>query len=187
MEGVLNLKFGIKETKMSNDEFTIIRAKRGNKEAFTNLIKDNKEYLYKLAYTYVKDENKSLDVLQECIFRTFKSIKNLKEPKYFKTWITRILINCAMDYVKKENKTDYIEFDENLAGIDENIALEEKLDLYNAIDRLRPEFKTVIILKYFNDYSVKEISEIMQVSDNTIKSHLNRARKSLKKILKEEI
>lgn len=166
------------------NEEIIKQARKGNKEAFSKIIKINKEYLYKTAFTYVKDEHKALDILQECIYRSFKGIRKLKEPKYFKTWITRILINCCMDYVNKENKLQYVEYDLNLPSEEVGLSKEEKLDLYNALDKLRPEFRSVIILKYFDGLSIKEISEVMNISENTIKSHLSRGKKNLGSILK---
>lgn len=85
---------------------------RGDYDAFGDLIKMHKDYLYKMAFVYVKDRDKSLDILQECIYKSFKSIKTLKEPKYFKTWITKILINIAIRTIEKDSKLAYLE-DEN--------------------------------------------------------------------------
>ena len=64
------------------------------------------------------------------------------------------------------------------------MAIEDKLDLYDAIDTLRPEYRTVIILKYFNDYTIDEIASLMDLSSNTVKSHLKRARVELSQLLK---
>lgn len=67
------------------------------------------------------------------------------------------------------------------------ISLEEKLDLYKAIDLLKPKYKTVIILKYFDDMKIEDISYVLDVPINTVKSHLKRAKESLSDILKEGI
>lgn len=170
----------------SNDEHKEIkRAISGEKEAFSNLIKQNKLYLYKTAYMYVKDEDKSLEVLQETIVRGIASISKLKNPMYFKTWITRILINVAIDMNRKNSKVEQLTEASEVIEEKNSISLEEKLDLYNAVDLLNENYKTVVIMKYFNDMKIRDIAEVMNVPENTVKTYLNRAKVSLKKILKE--
>lgn len=170
----------------SNDEHKEIkRAISGEKEAFSNLIKQNKLYLYKTAYMYVKDEDKSLEVLQETIVRGIASISKLKNPMYFKTWITRILINVAIDMNRKNSKVEQLTEASEVIEEKNSISLEEKLDLYNAVDLLNENYKTVVIMKYFNDMKIRDIAEVMNVPENTVKTYLNRAKASLKEILKE--
>lgn len=79
------------------------------------------------------------------------------------------------------------EFGNNMKTNDvhSRISVDEKLDLYNAIDLLRDNYKTVIILKYFNDMTIESISKIMETPENTVKTYLRRAKDSLGKILKE--
>ena len=160
------------------------RAIKGDAESFSELIKIYKVYLYKIAYSYVKDEEKALDILQETTYKGLINISNLKEFKFFKTWITRILINVAIDYSKKEDKIIYLNKDMVLASKEKNISIEEKLDLYNAIDSLKEQYKMVIILKYFNDMTIEDISFNIGMPINTVKSHLRRAKGQLKQILK---
>lgn len=169
-----------------NDEYRQVKkAIAGEKESFANLIKLNKMYLYKTAYMYVKDEEKSLEVLQETIARGLININKLKNPKYFKTWITRILINVAIDMNRKNSKTEQLTETLSIVEQKASISLEERLDLYNAVDLLSENYKTVVIMKYFNDMKVKDISEVMSIPQNTVKTYLNRAKVSLKYILKE--
>lgn len=81
---------------------------KGDSLAFTELMKRHKVYLYKIAYSYIKDEQKALDILQETTIKGIINLSKLKEPKFFKTWITRILINIAIDYSKKESNIAYL-------------------------------------------------------------------------------
>lgn len=162
------------------------KAKHGNSDAFAELYKIHKIYLYKIAYSYVKDENKALDILQECAYKGLLNIHKLKEPKHFKTWITRVLINIAIDFVNKEKNILYLHDEAASTCEIDSVSIEEKLDLYNAMDALKESYKTVIILKYFNDMNIKDISYTMDIPENTVKSHLKRAKESLNKILKEE-
>ena len=162
----------------------IKKAILGDKEAFSKLIKNNKEYLYKTAFIYVKNEEKALEVLQETITRGFMGINNLKNSSYFKTWITRILINVALDMIKKDSNTEelneFIEYNDVFS----QVKIEEKIDLYNAVDLLNDNYKTSIILRYFNDLKIHDIALIMDVPENTVKTYLSRAKKELKGILK---
>ena len=144
-----------------------------------------KTYLYKIAFSYVKDEQKALDILQECVYRALLNIEKLKKPKFFKTWITKILINVSINYIQKESKIVYLENGVPEKPQHSSLHIEDKLDLYDAIDCLREDYKTVIVLKYFNDLSINEISSIMELPINTVKSHLKRAKDELRQILKE--
>ena len=156
-----------------------------NCASFEKLLLQYKSYLYKVAYTYVKDKQVALDILQETSFKAWLNIHTLKDEEKFKPWITKILVNTALNYIKKESKVIYME-DEN-SIIYSDISIEEKLDLYDAIDLLKPKYKTVIILKYFDDMKIEDISYVLNTPENTVKSHLKRAKESLSSILKEGI
>lgn len=161
------------------------KAITGDKDAFAKIFAQQSNYLYKIAFMHLKDEQRSLDAIQECAYKGFKNVKNLKDEKHFKSWLTRILINICIDDIRKSSKVVYL--NEDILLTDEtDVSLEESIDLYNAIDNLKPEYKTVIILKYFNDLSLSEISNITDAPVNTVKTRLSRARKLLNLALKED-
>lgn len=186
MESMLILNFKSKAKEISQIKL-VKKSIKGDSQAFVEIMKIYKTDLYKIAYSYVKDEGKALDIIQETTYKGLMNIKKLSEPKYFKTWITKILINVSIDYIKKESNIVYIENEQNVLTINNTISTEEKLDLYDAIDTLRYNYKTAIILKYFKDMSIEEISIHMEVPTNTVKSYLRRAKIELKQVLKEEI
>ena len=158
-----------------------------NCASFEKLLLQYKSYLYKVAYTYVKDKQVALDILQETSFKAWLNIHTLKDEEKFKPWITKILVNTALNYIKKESKVIYIEDENSIIYSEKSISIEEKLDLYDAIDLLKPKYKTVIILKYFDDMKIEDISYVLNTPENTVKSHLKRAKESLSSILKEGI
>lgn len=158
----------------------------GDSEAFSQLMKLHKVSLYKIAYSYVKDEQKALDILQDTAYKGLLNIHKLNEAKFFKTWITKILINVSIDYSKKDSNVVYLDDDVLVNKSTDSIDIEEKLDLYDAIDMLRDKYKMVIILKYFNDMTDEQISSNMNIPINTVKSHLRRAKEELKQILRED-
>ena len=91
-----------------------------------------------------------------------------------------------MDFINKGNTVCEINDEVKIGVINTDISIDEKLDLYNAIDLLRDNYKTVIILKYFNDMTIENISRVMEIPENTVKTYLRRAKESLSKILKED-
>ncbi|WP_338852262.1 sigma-70 family RNA polymerase sigma factor [Clostridium perfringens] len=186
MEKTMSISYLDIDRKNELNEIRLIKeSMKGNKESFGILIKNNKEYLYKMAFLYVKDEQDALEVIHETIYRAFLNIEKLKKAKFFNTWITRILINVSIDFLKKKGKNEML--DESTPIIKEKceISTEEKLDLYNAIDLLNDNYKTVIIMMYFNDMKIKDISKVMEIPENTVKTYLRRAKQALGEVLKE--
>lgn len=161
------------------------RAAKGNREAFGELIMMHQEYLYKLAYMYTKNEQDALDAVQECAMRAMISMDKLREPQYFKTWITRILINSIYKAQKKYRNNSPFE-DYNEAAPEQPLSIEEKTDLYDAIDLLPPVYKTVVILQYFQGIKIKDIAEVMGIPTGSVKAYLHRAREVLKRQLEDE-
>lgn len=168
-----------------SDEDIIKKAIKGDNDSINTIINENKEYLYKTAFLYIKDEEEAVEVCQETVYKAIINLHKLKNPKYFKTWITRILINNVNDRNRSQSKIIYdIKVLEEIEDISYE-KLEEKIDLYNAIDILEEKFKTPIILQYFQDMTIKEIADVLECNENTIKTYIKRGKKKLYKILME--
>ncbi|CEI73242.1 sigma-70 family RNA polymerase sigma factor [Romboutsia hominis] len=162
------------------------KAIKGDKEAFEKLINIYSKRLYKEIYIRCKYEEDAKEIFQETVYKAYKNIQKLKEPKYFKTWISKILINTTNDYLRKNGMIDLGHNENSYTKevlIDDKI--ETKIDLYNAIDELEDKYKDAIILRYIEDLKVEEISNILDRLINTIKTHLRKAIKDMKSILKE--
>ncbi|HAT4211539.1 TPA: sigma-70 family RNA polymerase sigma factor [Clostridium perfringens] len=186
MEKTMSISYLDIDRKNELNEIRLIKeSMKGNKESFGILIKNNKEYLYKMAFLYVKDEQDALEVIHETVYRAFLNIEKLKKAKFFNTWITRILINVSIDFLKKKGKNEILGESTPIRKEKCEISTEEKLDLYNAIDLLNDNYKTVIIMMYFNDMKIKDISKVMETPENTVKTYLRRAKQALGEILKE--
>lgn len=160
------------------------KSKHGNVDAYGKLIEYYKEYLYKMAMLSVKNEQVAMDLVSDCILGGFRNIKSLKKPEYFKTWITRIMYNAISDYYRKEHYEEDIE-EIQIADSERNVSKEEKMDLYQAIDLLSEKYRTVIILKYFDEMKIADISYIMGIPEGSVKAYLHRAKESLKHLLTE--
>ena len=175
---------GKEKTKVKEDTIQLVKkAVRGSKSAYGELIAEYQVYLYKTAFLYVKNEADSLDAVQECVMRGLLAIGKLKEPQYFKTWITRILLNCIWQGKKQTQTVALEEYSEK--GV-ENYLIEEKVDLYDAIDSLKEQYKTVVILFYFQELKIKEIARIMEIPEGSVKAYLYRAKKQLRRWLEGE-
>lgn len=175
-----------REVEFENDKM-VKKAIRGNKKAFEQLIKQHYERIYRTAYLYVHNEEDALDVVQEASYQAFTSIHSLKHPEYFMTWLTKIIIRCAGQILKKRNNIVRLT-DEVLSNltVDYHSDYDEAINLLNAIGQLKGNYRSAIILFYYNDYSIKTISEIMEIPEGTVKTYLSRGRAELKKSYKEE-
>ena len=153
-------------------------------------INKNQEKLYRLVFSYIKDEEQSLDVIQNAILKALDNLEKLREEKYLETWIYRIAINESLKYIKKQKKEPiFIIQDYEISSEEfENKDITDIMDLYKAIDSLKPKLKTVIILRFFEDKSLAEISKITNSNLSTVKTRLYKALKELKvKIRKDEL
>lgn len=160
-------------------------AAKRDREAFGELIVMHQEYLYKLAYMYTKNEQDALDAVQECAMRAMIAMDKLRSPQYFKTWITRILINSIYQAKKKSrNNRLFEEYSE--AAPEPQVSIEERADLFDAIDLLPPTYKTVVILQYFQGMKINDIARVMDIPAGSVKAYLFRAKKALKNQLREE-
>ena len=158
--------------------------------SFTNLIKENKLRFYKTAKAILKNDDDVYDALQEALMSIYQNFNQLKNLKFFSTWATRIVINKCYDLLRK-NKNNVVPFDENIENdinSSKNVVYEvDQYGIKKAVEGLNEELKLITILYYYDDYSVNEISEIVDIPIGTVKSRLSRAREILKnKLGKEE-
>ena len=134
------------------NELLFKKAVEGDMESFVKLIEPIKENLYKVSFMYLKNENDALDCIHEAIIKAIKSLKNLKEPQYFNTWITRITINVCKDYIKKNSKVTLVninDYENNL--IIENTKSDFEEDIAIALDKLSPKERELIVMRYLED------------------------------------
>mgnify|MGYP002800862039 FL=1 len=162
----------------------IRRAVRGNVEAYGRVIERHKYYLYRTAFLYSGNEDAAMEIVQETVLKGFRSIKQLREPELFRTWITRILINVSKDYYRHEYHFAQ-SFDEEAQYPSEGVSAEERLDLYEAIKRLPEKYRTAVILKYFDGMKQEEVAYVMGIPRGSVSAYLTRAKRELRKYLKE--
>lgn len=164
----------------------IKQAKKGDKSAFETIIMKNIDYLYRIAYTTLRNENNIEDAIQNTILKSFEKIHTLRKEEYFKTWITKILMNECKNIMRKEKKFVYLEEVERTE--DEYIQEKEsKMDIKEVLKHLSNDYREVINYYYIQEKKISEISKILKVPEGTIKSRLSRARKIMADMLKYDI
>lgn len=163
----------------------IKKAMRGNPRAFGELIREEQDYLYRMAFLYTRQEEDALDAVQESILKAYQNLKTLRDPEYFRTWLTRVVINTATDICRKRRPDEDLE-EALFLPETESVSPEERMDLYDALERLPGKYRDVVKLKYFDGLTIREIAEITGTPEGTVSSQLSRAVKLLRKDLKEE-
>ncbi|MBO0441463.1 sigma-70 family RNA polymerase sigma factor [Candidatus Enterococcus ikei] len=161
---------------MANDVFLVKKAQKGNQEAFIQLIQGYEIVLYNMARRFLSNEQDIADVLQETVITAYQKIDQLKNPKYFNTWICRIMINHCKKLLNLEPSFD-IEDYPFLVDTQET----EHLGTNDLLLGLKPIYRIPLVLYYYNGFSVKEISEILTEPTGTNKSRLARGRALLQK------
>lgn len=174
------------------DTDKVVRACKGDKNAFSELIQERKLDIYKIAYTYLKSQDDALDIVQEVVYKAFISVKKLKTPASFNTWLIRITVNCCIDSLKRsqrlirfENNQIYLEESEQIEPFEDAWSLISSVDLFNAIDKLSIEQRTIVVLKYYQDLTLAQIADILVCPLGTVKTRLNKALSLLRIDLKE--
>lgn len=161
------------------------RAKAGDEAAFEELLILHTEQLYRTAYLYVGNREDALDVVQETSYKAYVGLKKLKEVEYFSTWLIRILIRTSYECIRKKKKISFVE-EENVQVLNEADRNLSNSELLKAVQQLRKKYRDVILLHYFQELTVKEVSQVLVIPEGTVKTYLFRGRKQLKKILKGE-
>lgn len=180
------------------DEIKLVkRAIHGNVHAYGELMEEYKELLYRTAFAHVKQEALALDLVSETIVRGYEHVGKLREPQYFKSWLIRILLNVINDYYRRNKRVVSMETtDVELAAEtaawqegaqqDHGNAVEEKIDLLAAMERLSEKEKSIIVLKYYDDLKISEISAVLEIPGGTVKAYLHKAKGKLRDLLKED-
>lgn len=150
---------------------TVKKATKGNVFAFDEIVNEIKIKAYKIAICYLQNERDALDVISNSMFFAYKNIKKLKHYDCFSTWYIRIVINECKKIL------NYRMITVNSNDIENQIKYENEtsdIDLLNQLEALPEQDRIIIYLKYYQGFSMKEISEILNLSENTVKIKLNK-------------
>jgi len=162
------------------------KAQNGDDQAFLMIFQHYQEDLYRMAYVYVKNQEEALDVIQEVAYKSFKSINTLKNPEYVKTWLIKITINCAINAINKKKKVVPFKAQyEEYIGSETNENIPLSLSIQDVMEYLQEDEKSVILLRFYHNYTFKEISQALEIPLGTAKSILYRALNKLRERMEE--
>lgn len=146
----------------------------------------NEKLFYRLAYSYVKNTDDALDIVQESIYKAFSSIASLKNLSYIKTWFYRIIINVSIDFLRKRKREIIIDEEFLLSNDTGTMDNYTDIDLKRALENLPVKYRSIIVLRFFEDLKLEEIAEILNINVNTVKTRLYKALKMLRISMDDE-
>ena len=134
----------------------------------------------------MKNEHDALDIVSEAAYRAMCKLHTLRNKDSFRPWMTRIVVNCAVDFVRR-GQPDYIEdvFPELEQTSESELCCEDSLDLYDALDCLSAAEKSCVVLKFFEGYTFRELAAMLDEPESTVKSRVSRALKKMAQMLEE--
>ncbi len=154
----------------------IKRAKRGDADAFTELVQSQMQNLYKTAYAYLGNDEDAGDAISETILTCYEKLYQLKEDSYFRTWLTRILINKCKDILRTRQRIVPVEtIPERTAGD----CGYENAEWKEALGILEKKYRVVMILHYVEELSAGEIGGLLGLPESTVRTRLSRGKKQL--------
>ncbi len=184
---------------MLTEQELIQSAKNGNAVAFEQLIEKHQQRIFSIAYRIAGNQEDAADMAQEVLVKVFRNLKHFRGDSKFSTWLYRVATTTCLDEQKKQRRHTAYSLDQELETEEGSVANQvrdtaptpeeatEQKALRNAIHlaigKLKDEHKKVILLREVQGLSYEEIARVLQCSEGTVKSRINRARENLKKIL----
>jgi len=169
---------------MDKEQIQLIkRAKNGDGEAFVLVLKQYEKVLYGMAKRILVNEEYVADALQNTFLKGYEQISKLRKNKYFNTWICRILINECYSIINKEKHYD--ELIDSIGGENKSTNFSE-LGFQDLVSELDVKYRVPLTLFYYSGYSIKEIGQILDLSENTVKTQLRRGKQLLEKHVLDE-
>ncbi|MBR1855407.1 MAG: sigma-70 family RNA polymerase sigma factor [Lachnospiraceae bacterium] len=165
-------------------EALVKMAKAHDKEAFAELIRQQESSMYKVARAILGNDEDAADAMQEALLICWQKIGTLQKEQYFKTWLTRILINQCYDIRAAGKRLVSSELMVETGKEDAAIRRAEWMEL---LSHLEDKHRIVLVLYYGEGFKVREIAKILELKETTVKDRLVAARKSVEKMLKAEV
>lgn len=156
-------------------EKLIKEAKAGNPDAFTRLMKSQMQNMYKTAGAILINDEDIADAVSETILACWENMHSLKEDRFFKTWMTRILVNKCNDIIRK--KQYYLDYD--MLEEPYNDTGFENAEWKEALSTISEKYRLVMVLYYIEGFSTGDISGILDIPEGTVRSRLARGREQL--------
>jgi RNA polymerase sigma-70 factor (ECF subfamily) len=174
-----------------SDEMLVKEIKNGQQESYDELMQKHQKKVYHIAYSFARSEQGAMDITQNIFLKAYENIGRFREESQFKTWLTRISYNEGQNWMKKNKKhLAHKDLNSHLTEAsspdtqeDEYLALENKTILLQSLYELNTKYRLAIVLRYFENYSIRDIAETLNCSEGVVKNMLFRSLQKLKKYL----
>ena len=155
---------------------------------YARLVQQRQARLYRMAFCYVKNQQDALDIVSEAVCRGLTHLGQLKDRDRFDPWLNRIVIHAALDHLRRPDLIlpEGEELLPLLPAQEQTLEPEDSMDLYAALELLAPEERTDIILRFFEEYTFREMAQILDQPESTIKSRLYRTLAKLRRRLQPD-
>lgn len=154
-------------------------------ELLVSYIVENQNKFYRVAYSYARNQEDALDIVQNAVCKALESYKNIRNAAAVKTWFYRILINESLAAIKQRKKELLSDDNPQKEEAYYEKGYEQQDDIKEELDRLEEDIQTIIRLRFFEELSLNEISEITGLNLNTVKTKLYRGLKLLRENIQE--
>jgi RNA polymerase sigma-70 factor (ECF subfamily) len=187
-----------------DDSELVDRAQNGDRDAFQELVERYQQKVYSICYSKLKDEQDSQDVSQDVFIKVYRYLDNFNKNSSFYTWLYRITVNTCIDFLRKENRVQKVDYDDSIKreedlegmddlmptklGVDPGKALgrkELRQKMLEALNSLSEKHRTILNLREVEGLSYKEMAEVLEISKGTVMSRLYHARQYFQEALEE--
>ena len=163
-----------------NENELILSIQEGNQLAFRDLVNAHKKKALRLAWRYTGDMDEAEDIVQDAFIQAYRSIRNFRGDASFGTWFYRIVVNLSINLVKKKKRFIFTELDEdmvitNMNGDNNPSEMNMVPAVKNALSKLPERQRIIFSLRHFEELSTRQVSEILEISEGSVKKHLHRA------------
>ena len=153
------------------------KKQRNKARTFIQLVESNKQSMYKIARSYLSNDEDIADAIQDAIESCWRNLDQLEKPAYFRTWMTRILIHKCIDIIRKNRRehpvSDFPEYGTAHKDLDNY----EFNELMKSLDE---KYRTILLLYYGEVFKISEIAQLLDMEENTVKTRLSRGRQKFR-------
>lgn len=163
-----------------------MRVGRKLEKLLIQCITENQERAYRLAYSYVRNKEDALDIVQDAIHKAFMSIENVKNTSSLKSWFFRIVVTTSLDFIRKQKKIRIMDEETLEVVLPSSHDRYTDLDLARSLDELPEKYRILIILRFFEDMKIEEIADVLNEKLSTVKTRLYQGLQKLRVNMSEE-
>lgn len=163
------------------------QAQSGDGDALITLIENNKQEMFRIAFGILKSAPDAADAIQDTALTCYEKIGTLKNPSVFRTWSFKILVNHCRRILKERHKMASIQTlhgHDNSPGPEKEVT--DNIEFFRLMDQIDAKYRLVLLLYYAEEFSVKEIAELLGLNENTVKTRLSRGRELYRKLYLKE-